>query len=199
MPLTDADLVARVLVDNDHHAFAELVRRHQDGIYRLLRRYLGAADDAYEATHEAFIAAWSALKRYDPSRPFGAWLRTIAINKARDRGRRLSIRRLLFGHQPFEESGALSSADPAPAADDSLIGRQRLADLDRAIAALPAKLKEALLLTAIEGLSQREAGDTLGVSAKTVETRTYRARKLLAQALAVPDEDLSRETNRGLG
>lgn len=182
----DSDL-ARLAAAGDDQAFAELVRRHQDGIYRLLRRYLGSADDAYETTHEAFIAAWGALKRYDPSRPFGPWLRTIAINKARDRGRRLSVRRLLFGPKPFEESGALSSADPAPAADDSLIGRQRLTDLDRAIAALPAKLKEALLLTAIEGLSQQEAGDTLGVSAKTVETRAYRARKLLAQALAVAD------------
>lgn len=178
----DSELAALASAGDDH-AFAELVRRHQDRLYRLLRRYLGSSDEAYEATHEAFIAAWGALARYDPARPFGAWLRTIAINKARDRGRRLTVRRLLFGHKPIEESGALDSADPALAADEILIGRQRLSALDRAIAALPSKLKEALLLTAIDGLSQQEAGDVLGVSAKTIETRAYRARKRLAKAL----------------
>lgn len=183
MPERAESDLARLAAAGDDQAFAELVRRHQDGLYRLLRRYLGSADEAYEATHEAFIAAWGALKRYDPARPFGAWLRTIAINKARDRGRRLTVRRLLFGHRPLEESGALESADPAPAADETLITRQQLAELDRAISGLPTKLKEALLLTAIEGLSQQEAGAVLGVSAKTIETRAYRARKIIARAL----------------
>jgi RNA polymerase sigma-70 factor (ECF subfamily) len=179
----DEDL-ATLAAGGDDRAYAELVRRHQDGVYRLLRRYLGSADEAYEATHEAFVAAWRALPRYDPARAFGPWLRTIAINKARDRGRRLSVRRLFFGARSLEESGALESADPTPRSDENLILRERLIELDRAVAALPPKLKEALLLTAIEGLSQQEAGATLGVSAKTIETRAYRARKLLARTLA---------------
>ncbi|HKR88009.1 MAG TPA: RNA polymerase sigma factor [Phenylobacterium sp.] len=167
----------------DERAFAELVRRHKDGLYRLLRRYTGDPEDAYEAAHEAFVAAWSVLGRYDPGRPFGAWLRTIAINKARDRGRRARVRRLLFGTRPLEESEAMDVADPARAADEAVIGRQRSQKLDRAIAALPPQLKAALLLTAFEGRSQQEAGAILGVSTKTVETRVYRARKILAERL----------------
>ena len=61
--------------------------------------------------------------------------------------------------------------------------QQRRQRLDLAIATLPPQLKESLLLTAFDGLSQLEAGEILGVSAKTVETRVYRARKLLAERL----------------
>lgn len=175
--------LARRAAAGDERAFSDLVRRHKDGLYRLLRRYTGDPEDAYEAAHEAFIAAWNALGRYDPDRPFGAWLRVIAINKARDRGRRALVRRILFGARPLEESEAMETADPAKGADQTLIARQRAQALDRAIAALPPQLKAPLLLTAFDGFSQQEAGEILAVSAKTIETRVYRARKLLAERL----------------
>jgi RNA polymerase sigma-70 factor (ECF subfamily) len=63
----------------------------------------------------------------------------------------------------------------------------RTAQLDKAIARLPDALKAPLLLTAFDGYSQQEAGQILGVTAKTIETRVYRARKALAERL---DEDL---------
>jgi len=183
---SDAVLASRA-AEGDERAFADLVRRHKEPLYRLLRRYTGDADEAYEAAHEAFIAAWTAIRRYDPQRPFLAWLRTIAINKARDRGRRMAFRRLLFGADSLEESGALAKPDPATPADEAVMERQDMAKLDRAIGRLPAPLKEALLLTVFDGWSQQEAGDILGVSAKTIETRVYRARKILARTL---DPDL---------
>jgi RNA polymerase sigma factor (sigma-70 family) len=179
---SDAEL-AQAARAGDDRAYAMLVTRHKDGLYRLLRRYLGSADDAHEAAHEAFIAAWSALARYDPSRSFGAWLRSIAINKARDRGRRLAVQRFFFGAQALENEGAQARPDPATAADEAMVEQEKLAALDRAIAGLPAGLKAPLLLTAIDGRSQQEAGEILGVTAKTIETRVYRARKLLAQTL----------------
>lgn len=179
---SDADL-ATAAAAGDERAYAVLVTRYKDGLYRLLRRYLGDADEAYEAAHEAFIAAWGALGRYDASRPFGAWLRTIAINKARDRGRRIAMRRLIFGSQSFEDSEALVRPDMAASADDAMVEQERLAELDRAISRLPAALRAPLILTAIEGRSQQEAGEILGITAKSVETRVYRARKILLQTL----------------
>lgn len=181
---TDPEL-ARLAAGGDDRAFAELVRRHQEPLLRLMRRYLGNADEAHEAAHEAFLAAWGALRRYDPERPFGAWLRSIAINKARDRGRRIVVRRLLFGESMQTQTDEPTWRDPAPLSDEALIERERLASLDRAITQLPRNLKEPLLLTAIEGLSHREAGDVLGLSAKSIETRVYRARKRLAEQLAI--------------
>ena len=55
--------LARRAANGDERAFAELVRRHGESLYKMLRRYTGDPDDAYEAAHEAFIAAWSALSR----------------------------------------------------------------------------------------------------------------------------------------
>jgi RNA polymerase sigma factor (sigma-70 family) len=178
--------LARRAAEGDDQAYEALVRRHKDGIYRLLRRYTADPDEAYDALQEAFIAAWTALPRYDPDRPFLTWLQTIAINKARDRGRRLAVRRLIFGASGLD-GVALAAADPGQAADQAVVDRQIARRLDVAIGQLPARLKEALLLTAFEGYSQQEAGRMLGVSPKTVETRAYRARKLLAQRL---EEDL---------
>jgi RNA polymerase sigma factor CnrH len=184
--------LARRAAAGDDAAFTELVRRHKEGLYRLLRRYTGNPDDAYEATHEAFIAAWRALGKYDASLPFRPWLRTIAINKVRDLGRRSLVRRLLFGTKPLEESEAMQVADPAASADEAISAEQIRHRLDRAIAALPAKLKQPLLLTAFEGFSQEEAARALGISTKAVETRIYRARKLLSDRLGIDSGPWSR-------
>ncbi len=179
---SDAILAGRA-AEGDERAFADLVRRHKEPLYRLLRRYTGDADEAYEAAHEAFIAAWTAIGRYDPKRPFQAWLRRIAINKARDRGRRMAVRRFLFGGGALEDSGALAEPDPAAPADEVVMQRQDLAALDRAIAQLPTTLKGPLLLTVFDGWSQQEAGNIMRVSTKTIETRVHRARKILARTL----------------
>jgi RNA polymerase sigma-70 factor (ECF subfamily) len=179
---SDAAL-ARSAAEGDDKAFAVLVRRHKEPLYRLLRRYTGDSDDAYEAAHEAFIAAWGALKRYDPSRSFGTWLRTIAINKARDRGRRMLVRRVIFGSRDLDDAEVMETADPAASAEDEVLQDEQAKRLDRAVSRLPAALKEALILTAFEGFSQQEVAQMLGVSVKTIETRVYRARKLLIDQL----------------
>ncbi|WP_342672553.1 RNA polymerase sigma factor [Caulobacter sp. SSI4214] len=179
---SDASL-ARLAAEGDDKAFALLVRRHKEALYRLLRRYTGDADEAYEAAHEAFIAAWGALKRYDPNRSFGAWLRTIAINKARDRGRRMMVRRAIFGSKDLDDVEVMDKADPRPDAEYEILEDERARRLDGAISRLPSALKEALLLTAFEGFSQQETAQMLGVTIKTIETRVYRARKVLIEQL----------------
>ena len=123
------------------------------------------------------MAAFAALARYDASRPFGAWLRRIALNKCRDWSRRRAVRRLFeFGMPEGIEAGL---ADDAALPDRIAEGRAELAAVSRAIADLPTRLKEVLLLRAVDGLSQAETAALLGISEKAVETRIYRARKAL--------------------
>lgn len=186
--VTDAELTSRALAGEDR-AFTLLMRRHKDGLYRFVRRYVGDADAAYEVVQESFVAVWNNLARYDGARPFGSWLRTIALNKCRDRGRRESVRRLVFGTRTLESEAVLAKANQGPGAEAILIGRQRQVALDRAIATLPAKLKEPLILTCFEDLSHQAAGELLGVSAKTIETRVYRARRKLSEALSLNEID----------
>lgn len=184
--VSDGELVRRARAGEDH-AFTLLMRRHKDGLYRFVRRYVGDADAAYEAVQESFVAAWRNLPRYDVTRPFGGWIRTIALNKCRDRARRESVRRLVFGARSGSEDLVAFAPDPAPGVEATLIADQRRRALDRAIAALPPKLKEPLILTTFEDLSHQAAGEALGVSAKTVETRVYRARKRLAEILGASE------------
>lgn len=184
---SDATLAARA-IKGDRHAFNRIVQRHQEPLYRFIRRYVGDADEAYDLLQETFVSAWQALGRYDPSRPAATWLRRIALNKCRDWSRRRTVRRFFYGATSLDGSPAAANAAASAPVDDS--NEAALTKLDRAIATLPNQLKEPLLLTAFEGLSQIAAGDALGISAKAVETRVYRARKLLAEALKADGVDI---------
>ena len=99
----------------------------------------------------------------------------------------MAVRRLIFGARGLDDARAASAADPAKAADSLVIDDEDAKRLDQAIGRLPSSLKGALLLTAFDGYSQIEAGKILGVSAKTIETRVYRARKLLAEQLGAEE------------
>ena len=180
-PEPDAVLVRRART-GEQHAFTLLMGRHKHWVYRFVRRYVGDADEANDVTQDAFVAAMSNLHRYDPERPFEAWLRRIALNKCRDRARREAVRRVFgLSRRGPEETEAV--ADPSAGAEQILAEGSAMRALDRAIAALPAALKEPLVLTVLEGLSQKDAGAVLGLSAKAVELRVYRAKRHLAETL----------------
>lgn len=178
----DGALVAAALA-GQQIAFTMLMRRHKDGLYRFVRHYVGDADEAYDLLQDSFVAAWKALPRYDPERPFAVWLRRIALNKCRDWARRRMVRRLVQPRATIDGLEAVTAPDPAPSAETQLIDQEALRRLDKAIAALPGKLKEPLILTTLEGMSQQAVAALLGISVKTVETRVYRARRKLVDAL----------------
>jgi RNA polymerase sigma-70 factor (ECF subfamily) len=95
------------------------------------------------------------------------------------------VRRFFYGAVDLETVQPAALAAGADIQESALLGR-----LDQAVASLPKQLKEPLLLTVFEGLSQQDAGAALGITAKAVETRVYRARKLLGDMLgAESDED----------
>ena len=85
---------------------------------------------------------------------------------------------------PLTWPEAEAVADDQVGIDDAASDRQELDRVTRAISALPANLKEPLVLRTIEGLSQAQTADVLGISEKAVETRLYRARRTLADRLA---------------
>lgn len=172
--------LAQRAAGGDDRAFSQLMRRHKGALHTFARRHVGDPDAALEVVQESFVAAWKALDRYDPARPFSTWLRAIALNKCRDRGRRLLVRRLILGERSLDAPGAPDYADGAPGPEAQAVRAEQLARLEAAIARLPAQLKEPLILTYLEGFSQQAAGDLLQVSAKTIETRVYRARRRLA-------------------
>ena len=168
----------------DHRAFEALVDRHKETLYRLVRRYLGNADDAYDLLQETFIAVWENLHRYDPKRSFAAWTRTIALNKCRDFSRRQRFR--LWISRLFAAEAMPEIPSPAQVAELTELetdNQNRLRRIGEAIAALPPRYKEPLLLTTVGGLSQKDAAALLAISTKAVETRLRRARLELSKNL----------------
>jgi RNA polymerase sigma factor CnrH len=176
----DARLTIAALV-GDQAAYAGLMRRHREAVFRLARLHSGDESEALDLTQEAFIAAFAALRRFDPERPFRAWILRITLNKCRDWGRRRTVRRLLTFAAPIDEAAMV--ADPAPDPETALQSAAAIAHIQRAIQALPVNLKEPLILCSIEGMGQDEAAALLGVSRKSIETRIYRARQKLSALL----------------
>lgn len=158
------------------------MRRYREPVFRVVRSHVGNDDDALDIVQNSFVSAFAAIGRYDGERPFRFWINRIALNKCRDWGRRLAVRRFFGNALPLEAAEAI--------ADDAITGEAAIDDVrtlrlvTRAIADLPAGLKEPLILTAIEGLSQAEAAAVLKISEKAVEARVYRARKALGPVLA---------------
>ena len=186
----DATCVRLALAGQDA-AFTQLAARHKVWLFRFIRRYVGNDDDALDLLQDSLVATWLALHQYDCTRPFHAWLRQIALNKCRDWSRRNMLRGIVRCMSAdldlFAAEGRRSNPE-AMLNDSESLGR-----LDQAIAALPRQLREPLLLTVFEGLSNRETAIELNASEKAVETRLHRARKRLAKVIEKSDLSLITE------
>ena len=173
MELTDADLVARVLVDDDQHAFGELVRRHQSTVRGLLRQ-LTRADVALadDLAQEAFLRAYKNIRNFHGEARFSTWLYRIAYNCFREDARR---RKELVG---INEEQWRAESDPQTV-DPGLRH-----DLMHALSSLPLNERSAILLCCQNGLSHDEAARVLEIPLGTVKTNVLRGREKLKRMLA---------------
>lgn len=173
MTLTDADLVARVLLEDDHHAFSELVRRHQSAVRGMLRQ-LTRTDAALadDLAQETFLKAFKNIRSFRGEAKFSTWLYRIAYNTFREDARK---RKELVG---IDETQLEAEQDPQTV-DPAL--RQ---DLMQALKLLPLHERTAVLLCCQNGLSHDEASRVLDIPLGTVKTNVLRGREKLKKTLA---------------
>lgn len=171
----------------DRAAFSRLMSATKGDLHRFVTRYVGDADEALDLVQESYAAAWLSIRRYDPARPFEAWLRTIALNKCRDWSRRRRVRRIVRGAMGLDAPEAQAVGDPAPDVGDRIDDRRRVQRLDAALSELPDGQRAPLLLAVLEGRSHAEIGQILGLSSKAVELRIARARKALLDRVGPAD------------
>lgn len=179
--LSDGELAALSIAGRDA-AFAEIMRRHRDPVFRIVSGNIGDADEALDLVQETFVSAHRALFRYEADRPMRRWLATIALNKCRDWRRRRAVRRLFAFARPLDDAST-QIADDRALPDAEAADRQELAGVARAIAELPAALREPLVLRTLQDMSQAETAAILSITEKAVETRVRRARARLAEKL----------------
>ncbi len=166
----DVDVIARVL-GGDREAFAILVRRHNQRLYRACRAVLRDDTEAEDAVQAAWIKAYRHLASFRGDASFTTWLTRIAVREATDRKRRHapSLVALEEVVVPFEQNQerATFSAELA-----------RL--FERRLDELPDGLRSVLLLRDVLELDTAETADCLGIREEAVRVRLHRARQAMS-------------------
>jgi RNA polymerase sigma-70 factor (ECF subfamily) len=181
----DASL-AVALADGDDAAVRALYERYGALVFTIANRTLGDRQRAEEVTQHTFLQAWRNADQFEPGRDFAPWLATIARRAAIDVIRREKRR----------PAGSLETADPG---DASLITMPPSAEqietvwsVRAAIDSLEPGEREIVKLQHLEGHTQTEIAERLGIAVGTVKSRSHRAHRRLANLLAhLKDQDES--------
>ncbi|QGZ65792.1 RNA polymerase sigma factor [Paraburkholderia acidisoli] len=171
----DAELVARV-GERDAGAVRTLVARKLPRLLALATRLLGDRMEAEDIAQEAFMRIWKQAPQWRSGEAkFDTWLHRVALNLCYDR---------LRGRREEPVDTLPDEADPAPAPDLRLETRSRDEHVRTALAALPVRQREALVLTYYQELSNLEAAGLMGISVDALESLLARARRTLRAQLA---------------
>jgi RNA polymerase sigma factor (sigma-70 family) len=190
-PVPDEQLIARVVVQDDRHAFSELVRRYQSGVRATLRR-LTAGNHALadDLAQETFLSAYRNLPSFRQEARFSTWLYRIATNAFLAEARKRHEE--LLGDRDGELADDDDDGPPgATTGGDHARGTALHVDMERALAALSAAERAAIVQCYHNDLSHEEAAYVLGCPVGTVKTHILRGKQKLKARLAAwaPEND----------
>ncbi|MGE5275687.1 MAG: peroxidase-related enzyme [Acidobacteriota bacterium] len=181
-PDPDSGLVARARA-GEMSAFEELLRRHQNRVYRTLLGLVGNAQDAEDGTQVVFLKVFRKMGDFGGAARFSTWLTRIAINEGIER---LRSRKEMDSLDEADE-GEFRPSRVAPWAEDpeSRVVREEMRQIvQEALRGLPPLYRMAVMLRDIEQLSTAEAAEALDLPIPTLKTRLLRGRLMLREALA---------------
>jgi RNA polymerase sigma-70 factor (ECF subfamily) len=173
----------------DVGAFNGLVQAYQRQVYNLCYRTLGNAEDAADATQDAFLSAYRAIKSFNgPATGFRGWLLRIAVNACYDQLRRRQRRPTesldaLGSNAPDEPSAGDRIADPEPGPELRALSAETARQIQAAIDRLPPDQRMTVILSDVQGLSYDEVAHAMEVELGTVKSRLSRARVRLRELL----------------
>jgi RNA polymerase sigma-70 factor, ECF subfamily len=168
--VTDAEVIALVLA-GDVDQYAEIVRRHQDRLFRHAAGMVLDQDAAADLVQDAFVAGYVRLATCRDTSKFGIWIFQILRNRCLDhlKARRRRDVSLAAHHYPS-----------APDNPDTDLERTALREvLDGALARLPDAQREAFLLKHVQDLTYEEMAEVVGASESALRMRVMRAREAL--------------------
>lgn len=180
-------LLGRCLT-GDQAAYAEFYDAVAPGVYRLAYSILLHQEDAEDVTQEALVYAFRNVPRYDPARgAVRTWLYTITVSRCRNARRRKWLPTTALSHLL---SIGLEPAAPIEHTPEAAVARMGIRDaLERALATLSPRLREAVALRYGQGLTYREMADILECPQKTAESRVRLAHEALRTALQTQSAD----------
>jgi len=202
----DDELLIEKFRRGDESAFERIVERYSVDVATLANRLLGWPGEVEDVTQEIFLAAFLGLKKFRGECSLKSWLFTITINKCRSYRHRWKLRHLQAipmwrGHLALvlcrrQDAGGTQDRDGlatkdirlrlprAVEADESLMNAEDFQRVRLAVAALPAKYREPVVLRYLQELGTDEISRILGISKNTLYVRLSRARKRLEPELA---------------
>lgn len=184
----DPELSLPALRAGDRSEFARLVETYSDRIYRLALKILNDPQDAEDVLQDTFIKVLRALPSFEGRSSLSTWLYRIAVNEALMLVRK---RRPEAVSVEMEQDDGEGDTEPVEIVDwccmpeGDLLSAEARGFLDKAIQSLTPALRAVFVLRDIEGLSVKEAADTLGLTEAAIKTRLLRARLKLREALSV--------------
>jgi len=170
---SDEELMSEVAQGN-LSAFEQLVRRHQASAWNAAFHLLGNVDDAEDAAQEAFLRILRAAYRYKPTAAFRTYLFRIVTRLCRDHRRKAS---------PSSCPNPDAEVSQGPSPEACVVSREERHAVQKALALLPDKQREAVILRYYENLSYDEIGQVTGTSRKSVERLLARGRAALGTLL----------------
>jgi RNA polymerase sigma-70 factor (ECF subfamily) len=181
----DAGLV-RLAQEGDSEAFAELVARYENSIFRLARNITQNAEDAEDVLQETFLKAFEHLDEFRGDSKFYTWLVRIAVNQALMKLRKRKSDRSVSLDETFDTGEDTLVREIAVWAEDPerLYSQEELRQiLASAIESLPPIFRTVFALRDIEELSTEETAQILNLSVPAVKSRLLRARLRLREKL----------------
>lgn len=191
----DPDLtLIQAIQAGDDSALNELINRHRESLFHFVYRYLRDETVARDVVQETFVRAYFKAGRFKPQALVKTWLYAIALNLARDEARKFSKRnRQISLEAVAADATQRELSDPGAAPSTQADQADDCARMQEAIAQLPEKLRDALVLFSLEGKSQKEVAEILSTSPKTVELRVYHAKQKLREWLRLESTENRRE------
>lgn len=184
---SDHDLIEAAR-NGDEAAFGEIISRYRGPITNYLFRFLNDYDEAIDLAQESFVRVYFAMERYHSGFAFSTYLYRIATNLAISEIRKRKRRALLSltGLFSFDESetAEFQPHDTKPLPDANVFEGEQSRVLAKAVAALPAKYRTAVILRDVEGCSYEEVAAILEIGLGTTKSRISRARGLLKEKLS---------------
>lgn len=176
--MTDEQIIDRVR-GGEVRLFEELVRRHQDQVYGMAVRLVGRSGDAEDLAQEAFLKAFRGLEGFKGDAKFSTWLYRITWNLCADWLRR----RRAPGERAASIDEAAEVADGRIDVAAAVLDGETRDQVRNALDGLPEKYRAVVTLLYYQKMSYDQISAVLGLPVKTIETRLYRARRMLRDAL----------------
>ena len=185
--IEDHDLVERIRKKKDEEAFQTLMDRYQNRVYRLAKNFVRSERDVEEILQDVFLTVYDKLASFEARSSFSTWLYRIAVNaslmKLREKKKENSVISLEEIEHSIDNHRAEKLGQWLGDPEKEAISKESIKVIAKALEDLPEEYRLVAILRDVEGLTNQEISEILGITLPAVKSRLHRARLYLRDKL----------------